>query len=286
VRLGGRLVHLTERAGRRPPVLLLGGCGVPSPFWQPVVELLPDRHVVLLDRPGLLGSPWPGRLPTLAEEVATLTDLVQHVGGSIVVVAHSMAGPHAEALVRTRPEQVLGLVLVDGSVEWRIRRPTRLDFFRRALWRTLARSVQRLTAGSLVHMVTRWVVRLVVVKQSRLTLGEPPPGLDALAGPDATASILAEQGAYLDQLRELEQLRRRLPWPGRPTVVLTAAGDGGFRWLADQRQLADLLGAPQVVVGDARHLMMLDSPALIVRAVEAVTGDLGQGLSPDGRSGS
>jgi pimeloyl-ACP methyl ester carboxylesterase len=273
VRVGGRLVHLSVRAGRRPPVLLLGGCGVPSPFWEGVVELLPDRHVVLLDRPGLLGSPWPGRLPTLAEEVATLTDLVHQVGGPVVVVAHSMAGPHAEALARTRPEQVVGLVLVDASVEWRLRRPGALDLLRRGFWRTLARWVQRLTGGSVLNAVTRLAARLVVVRQSKLSLKDAPPGLRALAAPDATASLLAEQGAYLDQLRDLDQLRRRLPWPGRPTVVLTAAGDGGLRWLADQRRLADLLGGRQVVAEEARHLMMLDSPSLIVCAVRAVTGD-------------
>lgn len=273
VRLGGRLVHLSERAGRRPPVLLLGGCGVPSPFWQPVVELLPDRHVVRLDRPGLLGSPWPGRLPTLAEEVATLTAVVDHVGGPVVLVAHSMAGPHAEALARNRPEQVLGLVLVDGSVEWHLRHPGARDVLRRALWQAVARLARRLTSSTPARAATRVVARLAVVSQSGLRLMDTPAALDAFAEPDAAASLLAEQGAYVDQLRDLDQLRRRLPWPPRPTVVLTAAGDGGLRWLVDQRRLADLLGARQVVVEEARHLMMLDSPAVIARAVRAVSGD-------------
>jgi poly(3-hydroxyoctanoate) depolymerase len=272
VRLAGRLVHLSGQSGRRPAVLLLGGCGVPSTLWHSVVELLPDREVVLLDRPGLGGTPWPGRLPTLAEEVDTLNALVRSVGGPVILVAHSMAGPHAEALARSHPEQVLGLVLVDASVEWRLHRPTALDVLRRGSWLTLARSVRRLTSIAPTRALSRSVARLVVVSQSSLRLRDDIPGLDELTGSDAAASILAEQGAYPEQLRHLEQLRRQRTWPALPTVVLTAARDGGPRWLSDQRRLADLLGATQVVVEEAQHLMMLDSPSLIAESVRAVSG--------------
>lgn len=272
VRLAGRLVHVGEYSGGMPAVLLLGGCGVPSALWQPVVELLPDRKVVLLDRPGLGGTPWPGRLPTLAEEVDTLSALVQSVGGPVVLVAHSMAGPHAEALARSHPEQVLGLVFVDASVEWRLRRPTALDVLRQGWWLTLARVVRRLTSSIPTRALSRGVARLVVVSQSGLRLSDDIPGLDTVTGPDAVASIMAEQGAYTGQLRNLERLRGQQPWPDLPTVVLTAGRQGGPRWLVDQRRLAELLGATQVVVEEAQHLMMLDCPFLIAGAVRAVTG--------------
>jgi len=283
LRLGGRLVHLTERAGRRPPVLLLGGCGVPSPSWQPVVELLDDRQVVLLDRPGLLGSPWPGRLPTLAEEVATLTALIRQLGGPVVLVAHSMAGLHAEALARIHPEDVLGLVLVDASVQWRLPRRGARDLVRRALWQTLARSARLLTSSTGGRRVARGVARLVVLRQSSRRTVDPATALDALAEPEAVTSLIAEQAAYLDQLRDLDQLRQRLSWPRRPTVVLTAGDEGGRRWLVDQRRLADLLSGRQVVVEDARHLMMLDSPSVIAGAVRAVSEKRGQLPNPDRR---
>jgi poly(3-hydroxyoctanoate) depolymerase len=272
VRLAGRLVRVSGQSGRRPAVLLLGGCGVPSTLWQPVVDRLPDRELVLLDRPGLAGTPWPGRLPTLSEEVDMLNALVQSIGGPVVLVAHSMAGPHAEALARTHPQQVLGLVLVDGSVEWRLGRPTALDVLRHGSWLVLARSVRRLAGVLPAQALSRGVARLVVVSQSALRLGDDIPGLDALTGPDAVASVLAEQGAYTEQLRDLQQLREQRAWPALPTMVLTAAGDGGQRWVEDQRRLADLLGGTQVLVEESRHLMMLDSPSRIAEAVRAVTG--------------
>src|SRR3954451_2645930 len=102
-RLGDRLVHLTVQPGAGPPVILIGGCGMPSYAWDPVARLLAGHQVVRLDRPGLGGTPWPDPLPTLAEETATLVDLAaEHPGG--VFVAHSMASFHAEAAIRNRSD--------------------------------------------------------------------------------------------------------------------------------------------------------------------------------------
>ena len=87
------------------------------------MELLPDCSVLRLDRPGLVRTPWPGVLPELSAEVETLVDLIERMEAPAVLVAHSMAGLHAEALARRRPDLVAALVLVDSSVEWRVRRP-------------------------------------------------------------------------------------------------------------------------------------------------------------------
>ena len=84
--LGGRLVHLLTQPGLTGPVVLLGGCGVPSYTFDDVVELLPDCWVVRLDRPGLVRTPWPGTLPRLAEETATLAELGEQLGEPMVLV--------------------------------------------------------------------------------------------------------------------------------------------------------------------------------------------------------
>ncbi len=270
VGLGGRQVGLTEQQGRGPTVVLLGGCGVPSPLWQPVVDLLPGRSVVRLDRPGMLGSVWPGRLPRLDEEIATLAALVARVGDPVVVVGHSMAGPHAEAFARCHPELVRGLVLVDGSVEWDLRPAGQGDRALRALWLASARAVRAGLGPPPLRLVARLGGRVVVAAQSRLRVRSRMPGVATLGDPETAASVVAENGAYADQLRDLEAIRAEHPWPGTPAVVLTAAADGGPSWVRDQRRLADLLQARQVVVEDARHLMMLDCPQAVADAVRAV----------------
>lgn len=264
--LGGRTVHVASQPGAGPPIVLLGGCGVPSNDWDLVADLLPDLALVRLDRPGLLGSPWPAELPQLAAEVATLEALLA-IAGPAIVVAHSMAGFHAEALARQRPDLVVGLVLADGSVELK---PPRPMLRRGSLW--LARLVRRAMVVPILRLTSSFVQRLLVAAQSHRRLTEPVDSLtkQTFRDPDTIASVLAEQAAYTGQAWDLAELRKSYVWPGVSTIVLTAAEKGGARWIAKQAQLAEILNARQVVVEDSRHLIMIDRPDVVAQAVRGL----------------
>lgn len=268
--LGGRAVHWVHRPGTRPTVVLLGGCGVPSYTWDGVAAHLAGIDVVAVDRPGLVGTPWPGVLPRLGDEVATLTDLVHHLGGPMVVVAHSMAGLHAEALAREHPGLVSGVVLLDSSVEWNPRRPVFPD---RWLW--AARGVRALFGLTAVRPAGSFVDRVLVATQSRRKLLDPrSAAIKAVyRSRDAAASVVAEQGAYGQQVWDLSRLRRRAPFPHIPVVVVTAAAAQGSDWVRDQARLAELLGGEHVVTTDSRHLVMIDRPDLVAAAVRSVLAD-------------
>lgn len=269
--LGGRLVHLAVTPGRGPTVLLLGGCGVPSYVWDPVAARLGGRAVVRLDRPGLLGTPWPGRMPRLSDEVATLAALVDRIGSPVIAVGHSMAGPHAEALGRQVPEALAGLVLVDSSVDFSAKPPSAS-----AAWLPVARGVRGAMRVPPLRGAGPLVDRLLVVAQSRRRRIYDPVTAEAKATyrrGDTVASVVAEQGAYAQQVFDLAQLRDAVPWPGPPTVVLTAAADGGESWVQDQRRLAELLSGRQVVLDDSRHLIMIDRPDAVVAAITSLVGD-------------
>jgi pimeloyl-ACP methyl ester carboxylesterase len=264
--LGGRTVHVVSRPGAGPPVVLLGGCGVPSYDWDLVADLLPELALVRLDRPGLLGSAWPDELPQLAAEVATLEALLGTVGPAIVV-AHSMAGFHAEALVRQRPDLVVGLVLADGSVELKPPRP----MLRRG-WLWLARLVHRAMVVPVLPLACSFVQRLLVAAQSHRRLTEPVDSLtrQTFRDPETIASVVAEQAAYAEQAWDLAELRKEYVWPAVPTIVLTAAERRSGRWIAKQAQLAEILNARQVVVEDSRHLIMIDRPDVVAEAVRGL----------------
>jgi pimeloyl-ACP methyl ester carboxylesterase len=247
--------------------LLLGGCGVPSYDWDLVAELLPNLALIRLDRPGMMGSPWPGHLPRLAAEVGTLEELLETAGPAIVV-AHSMAGLHAEALIRQRPDLVVGLVLAEGSVEWTARRPGSGRG-----WLGLARLVHKAMTVPVLRLTGSFGQRLLVSAQSNRRLIEPvsPLAKEAFRDPDTIASVLAEQAAYAAQVWDLAQLRETSVWPEVPSIVLTAAAGGGRR-VAHQARLAATLNARQVVVEDSRHLIMIDRPDIVAEAVLALRG--------------
>ncbi len=271
VQLGGRAVYLQVQAGQGPPVVLLGGCAVPASAFADVVALLAGRRVVSLDRPGLVQTSWPGVLPTLAQEVDTLVELGVALGEPAIVVAHSMAGPHAEALARHRPDLVAGLVLLDASVEFEPRRPGS-----GGVWLAVARAVQR--AAGLAPLAAAGAVGarvLFSVQSARRRLTDASPKLvgELFHRPDTLAMVVAEQAAYAAQLWDLDRQRRAEPWPKTPTLVLTAAGDGGSSWVALQARLSRLLGARQVVIENSKHLVMIDRPDLVAEAATALSRD-------------
>jgi pimeloyl-ACP methyl ester carboxylesterase len=270
--LGGRLVHLEVVPGAGTPVLLLGGCAVPSYAFRPVVTAMPGRWFVSLDRPGMIGTPWPGRLPSLAEEVATLLPLCEAVGRPPVVVAHSMAGPHAEALVREHPGSVSGLVLLDASIEVAAKHPGAAFDQAWLAASKVALEGSRLPPFAVAASVSTRVAVWSQSRRLRLNYSRPPGAQELFRRPDTLATIVAEQAAYGDQLADLQTLLGTTVWPGTPSVVLTAGTRTG--WVRKQRVLAHRLGARQVVVDQSRHLMMLDRPDAVADAI--------LGLLPEG----
>ena len=158
--LGGRSFRVGYDDGegpdyniKDPVVLLMAGAAASSDFWKPVVDRLQNLDVVTYDRPGLGGTVWPGRYPQLAEETASLADLVGLIQGhwdvgqprKVILVAHSMAAFHAEAFARMHPEVVAGVVFVDPSVEWPTHPPRRRSV-------ALPRAVYKVMDLSLIHI--------------------------------------------------------------------------------------------------------------------------------------
>lgn len=260
-------MNVIHESGTGPPVILIGGCGMPSYAWDPVARLLADREIVRLDRPGLGGTAWPGRLPTLAEEIDTLVALAEeHPRG--VLVAHSMASFHAEAAIRRRPELVAGLVLVDGSIEVVPRPPVG-----EAGWLRLARVAQWAATLPPLGAAGPLADRITVTAQSRRRLLDPmdPRSYSTYSRADAVASVVAESAAYRRQARDLLRIRVATRWPaGLPVEVLTAARNGGEQQIAAQRDLTRLLGGHQTVLPDSHHMVMMDQPQAVADAVRRV----------------
>ncbi|MFF2404101.1 alpha/beta fold hydrolase [Streptomyces goshikiensis] len=275
VRVGGVPLHVVvEGEGR--PVVLSAGLAMAWFDWDPVAALLAarGRTVVRFDRPGHgLSGPAPGPADA-AGEARRIAGLLDSLGlpGPVTVVGHSIAGFHAEAFARLYPGRTAALVLVDSSVE---EAPTAVlpAAARTAAARALGRAV---TAAGLPAALGP-LARRAAVRASR-TGGSDPAARDLVRRCYRTGRVwrgaLLENSRYPDTAAEVLALRaghrHRL---SAPATVLAAydgsARPGALRWLARQADLADRLGARFEVAEPAGHLVMLDRPDQVARAVLA-----------------
>ena len=102
-----------------PTVVLETGLGAPSEYWAPIQQEVAElTRVCRFDRAGRGKSdPAPTTPRTCADMVADLRALLHNVGipAPYVLVGNSLGGMNARLYAYQHPEEVAGLVLVDGS---------------------------------------------------------------------------------------------------------------------------------------------------------------------------
>ena len=114
---GPRAIQLRIRdwAGPEPTVVLLHGFLEQSAAWDPVARSLGRRVVAPNQRGhGRSGHVGDGGWYHFWDYVGDLDQLVEHIGGPIDLVGHSMGGTVAALYAGTRPDMVRRLVLVEG----------------------------------------------------------------------------------------------------------------------------------------------------------------------------
>ncbi|MFG2991381.1 alpha/beta fold hydrolase [Streptomyces sp. NPDC048257] len=278
VRVGGAGVPLhVVVEGRGPVCVLSAGLAMAWFDWDPVVAPLvaAGRTVVRFDRPGHGLSGPATAPPTTAGEAHRIAGLLDALGlpgpaAPVTVVGHSLAGFHAEAFARLYPERTAAVVLVDGSVEEAPRTAVPA-----ALRTGAARALGRAVTAAGLPAALGSLVRRATVRASR-TGGSDPAARDLVRRCYRTGRVwrgaLLENSRYPDMAAELQALRATHPLTA-PTTVLAghdgSAGRSALHWLSRQAELADLLGARFEVAEPAGHLVMLDRPDQVARAVLA-----------------
>jgi pimeloyl-ACP methyl ester carboxylesterase len=272
VLVGDDRLHVVEEGTGSPPVLLTSGLGGAWFDWNAVVELLRDRHrVIAFDRPGLGGSPPTGHRPAgLCAEADRLAALARRTGEAVIVVAHSLAGLHAEAFARRHPELVEGLVLVDPSAEQdrppHARRLSRLapaaGLAGHAIGMTgLARFAGPRIRGAVMRRITE-----------RGDVAPPELARAVYGRAHVLGMLLAENAAYRQLAVDLLALRESAPFPEVPLCVITALGDvrGDRReWRRAHADIAALSPyGRQIVLPHTRHLVQIDRPEVVAEAVD------------------
>ncbi|MET8625482.1 alpha/beta hydrolase [Kitasatospora sp. NPDC004669] len=276
LRVDGVPLHVRAE-GSGPVCLLTGGLGSSWFDWDLVVPFLaPYRTVVRFDRPGYglsAAEPATGRpAPTTAGEAGRILAVLDGLGlvGPCTLVGHSLAGFHVEAFARLHPERAAGLVLVDGSVK-QAARPHPAPVARDLAARAVAGAARAVAVPYLFGPAARRATaRLSTVR--REDLAPAPLARHCYRTGRALRALLRESGRYLDMAAELDELRRSRPLPEDLPITVLAADDGcrsrrtGNR-LAEQRELAALLGADYRTTAPAGHLVMFDRPDAVASAV-------------------
>ncbi|WP_260618672.1 alpha/beta fold hydrolase [Streptomyces sp. WAC07149] len=277
VRVDGIPLHVVVE-GTGPPVVLSAGLAMAWFDWDPVAALLVarGRTVIRFDRPGHgLSAPADGPSGATAEahRIAGLLDALgpgtAPVTAPVTVVGHSIAGFHAEAFARLYPERTAALVLVDSSVE-----ETPRTLLPAALRTGAARALGRAVTAAGLPAALGPALRGAAVRASRAGRAADPAARDLVRRCYRTGRVwrgaLLENSRYPDTAAELLALRAEHPLKAPATVLAGHDGPPGGpapRWLGRQAALADALGARFEVARPAGHLVMLDRPRQVARAV-------------------
>ncbi|WP_405980934.1 alpha/beta fold hydrolase [Streptomyces sp. NBC_00158] len=273
VRVDGVPLHVVVE-GAGPVVVLSAGLAMAWFDWDPVAALLVarDRTVVRFDRPGHgLSAPAadPPGAAAEARRIAGLLDALGLGGAPVTVVGHSIAGFHAEAFARLYPERTAALVLVDSSVEEAPR-----TLLPAALRTGAARALGRAVTAAGLPAALGPALRGAAVRASRAGRAADPAARDLVRRCYRTGRVwrgaLLENSRYPDTAAELLALRAAHPLEAPATVLVGHEGppdDAATGWPGRQAALADALGARFELARPAGHLVMLDRPHQVARAV-------------------
>lgn len=240
-------------------VLLPGLAETPEEFAE-VVSLLPGNDLRVLD-------PWHVPITAPVEELRESTGVTLPVG----LLGHSIGGLAALRWMLTHPDEVDRLVLIDSSLTsetgWRWLYPgTRGDRAVRSVLRVLGRIGVPQLLGPLARRV---FVRVGSMSNRDLLSKETARSRYGAAG--SWLLFWDELTGSWALAAEVARLLESPPTFVPPVVVLVATG-GSSRftagsWLAGQRALAAKLNATVEVLPDAAHLVHLDRPDAIAKAV-------------------
>jgi pimeloyl-ACP methyl ester carboxylesterase len=254
--------HYGHRRGHGPTLVLLHYWGGSSRTWAPLVAQLAGRDVLTIDARGWGHSrtlPGPYTLQQMADD--TLAVLADAGVSDYVVVGHSMGGKVAQLLAGLEPSGLKGIVLVAPAPA----RPA--DHVTPEYQQGLAHAYDSVesVAGARDHVLT------------------------ASALPEALARQVEE-----DSLRSAEDARSAWPLAGisddisdrvaRATVpALVVAGENDLvepPEVLRTHLMPYLARGELVVVVGSGHLIPLEAPAALRRAVEALLAGLDGGEAP------
>lgn len=254
IRLGnGVTIHHEEyNSTGSPAVVLLHGLGSAGADWLLQFKPLGDAgyRVLAPDLRGFGQSSWPGEtsVPAMAQDIALLLDELD--AGAAHVVGISMGGTVALHLALDHPQRVGRLVLVN----------------------TFARLRPQGISGYLYFPLRMGLMYTVGMEtQARLVAQRifPRPEQDVYRHQLYQRIVNTNPRAYRAAMWALARCNaeHRLGSISAPTLVVTGGQDTTVPPAAQSRLVEGIPGARQVVIPEAGHAVIIDSPVEFNRAL-------------------
>jgi pimeloyl-ACP methyl ester carboxylesterase len=246
VEVDGRHIGLTCVGNGRPTGLLIGGMVSPADRgWSSTVDgLSPLTRICVFERAGMGPSDPASRLPqTVGDIVADLHAALAASGeaGPYVPVGFSFGGLTAQLFASTYPDEVAGLVLVEGAPPgWNI-----VDLTLAPLPEAEREGLREEVAGREPPVPTSPIDYLV--SEAQVLAAPPPPAVP-------TVMVVAGQAALF-------------PVEG---IAMVSDLEGAARFYLLQAGQARDLGARIVVAEESGHLVPFDQPEVMIAAIEDV----------------
>ena len=214
--VGGHRLHLSCTGSGRPTVVLESGLGESGAYWTRIsTAVARDTRVCVYDRPG---RGWSEPTSRPQDGVAVARDLHvllerANVQGPFVLVGHSSGAQYVRIFAGRYPEQVAGMVLLDGQPA---------EAFEGLPWYpAFYAGLRRVSA--------------VLPSLARVGVGQ------LLSGPEASArSARSLRDEVLELPTALAQARSFQSLGDRPLVVVTAAQGAMPGWFPLQDAMAKL----------------------------------------------
>ena len=232
VDVGGHRLHLLCAGSGAPTVILESGLGEAAAYWGWIAAAVAkDTRVCAYDR---AGRGWSDPAAASQDGVAVATDL--HIlldrgslAGPFVLVGHSSGAQYVRIFAGRYPEQVAGMILLDGQPAEAFEAlpgfPVFYNRFRRVV--ALLPSLARLGVGRLIYHSAFDSLPPKARDMQRFTSS-------SARSARSLRDEFAELPTSLAQARSFQNLGER------PLVVVTAARDASVGWLPLQDKMATL----------------------------------------------
>ena len=247
---------------------MVAGAGETVLTWAPLLnELVARGRIIAYDRAGL-GSSDPHRRSTAESALEDLAAVVTDVGPA-VVVGHSWGGLLTQMLALTRPDLVVGLVLVDPTHEDVVAAiPMRMRLAEEAMMRGIVVRHWLGRAKPIVHAMAQDLADHSTsdeATQERL--------ISAYEASYATTSQLSAIGRENRISNRcggwVRKIRTGHAFPPVPVEMLMA-GNKPFAERSRELNERVAVGAERTLVEDSGHYIHRDSPTAVLHALDRV----------------